>query len=80
MRLKKLTYTTGEKKSPSFKDLYFTRSDITFSEQDQYAIFKLKRDKTNINHTGVLIMLAAMNNTIYPILVLLYNNIIRKQS
>lgn len=61
MRLGEITYTVAEKTHPSFKDLHLTRSDITFSENDQYATLRLKRSKTDTNHSGVLIMLAVTN-------------------
>lgn len=51
MRLGEITYTQTERKSVSFKDLHLTRSDVTFSEQDQYATLRLKRRKTDVNHT-----------------------------
>lgn len=67
MRLGEITYTEQEKQSPSFKDLHLIRSDITFSESDQYAILRLKRSKTDAKHTGVLIMLAATNSPCCPV-------------
>lgn len=67
MRLGELTYIATEKANPSFKDLYFTRSDITFSEQNQYAMLRLKRSKTDTNHTGVLIRLAATKDFTCPV-------------
>lgn len=67
VRLGELTYTAGEKASPSFKELHLTRSDITFSERDQYATLRLKRSKTDTNHTGVLIMLAATKYSTCPV-------------
>lgn len=66
MRLREITYTVAEKNRPSFKDLHLTRSDITFSENDQYATLRLKRSKTDTNHSGVLIMLAATNSFSCP--------------
>lgn len=80
MRLGKLMYTIDEKKSPSFKDLYFIRSDITFSEWDQYVTLRLKCGKIDTNHNGVLIMLAAVNNTTCPVLALRCNDVTRDQS
>lgn len=67
MRLGEITYTEPEKRADSFKDLHLTRSDITFSENDQYATWRLKRSKTDINHTGVLIMLATTNQPTCPV-------------
>ena len=65
IKLKELTYTAAKKANPSFKNIYFTRSDITFSKQDQYAILMFKRSK-------ILIILAATKNLIYPITALLF--------
>ena len=65
IKLKKLTYTTAKKADPSFKNIHLTKSDIIFSEQDKYAMLRLKRSKTDTNHTGVFIMLAATKNLTY---------------
>lgn len=65
MRLGEITYTAAEKVTTLFKDLHLTRSDITFSEK--YATLRLKRSKTNTNHTRVLIMLAATNDSTCPV-------------
>lgn len=67
MRIRELTYTAVEKNKPSFKDPYFTRADITFSEQDQYAMLRLKQSKTDTSHIGNLIMLAATRNFTCPV-------------
>ena len=67
MKLKELTYTTAKKADPFFKNIYLTRSDINFSEQDPYGILRLKRSKTDTNHTRVFIMLAATKNLTCPI-------------
>lgn len=42
-------------------------TDVTFSEQDQYATLRLKRSKTDVNHAGVLIMIAATNHSTCPV-------------
>ena len=41
----------------------FTRSDITFSQDDQYVILRLKRSKTNTKHTGIEIIIAAIHDS-----------------
>lgn len=41
MRLGEITYMEPEKQANSFKDLHLTRSDITFSENDQYATLRI---------------------------------------
>ena len=60
----KFTYTQQNLKSKAFKDTELTQSDITFAENDEYAILHLKRSKTDINHQGVEIMLTAVNNSL----------------
>ena len=67
IKLKKLTYITVKKADPFFKNIHLTKLDIIFSEQDQYAMLRLKCRKTNTNHTGVLIMLAATKNFTCPV-------------
>lgn len=42
-------------------------TDVTFSEQDQYATLSLKRSKTDVNHAGVLIVIAATNHSTCPV-------------
>lgn len=44
-----------------------TRSDITFSQDDQHIILRLKRSKTDIKHTGVEIIIAATNDSTCPV-------------
>lgn len=67
MRLGELTYTHAEKIHSSFRDLHLTRSDITFSEHDQYVTLRLKKSKTDVNHTGALIMLAKTQDPTCPV-------------
>jgi len=43
----------------NFINTKLTRSDITFDEDLEYAILHLKQSKTNYNHKGVEIVLAA---------------------
>ena len=58
LRMGEFTYTDAESQARTFADTKLTRSDITFSEGDQHAILRLKRSKTDVNHTGVEIILA----------------------
>ena len=67
LQVGEFTYTQQDLKSKAFKDTGLTRSDITFAEDDGYAILRLKRSKTDINHQGVEIMLAAVNNSLCPV-------------
>ena len=67
MRMGELTYTAAELKKDSFKETKLTRSDISFSEGDQYAILRLKQSKTDVEHTGVQIILAATGEPTCPV-------------
>lgn len=66
MQLGEITYTEGKKLSDSFQELHLTRSDIIFSENNQYATLRLKQSKTDANYTGMLIMLTATNSSCCP--------------
>ncbi len=44
-----------------------TRSDITFSQDDQYIILHLKRSKTDIKYTVVEIIITTTNNVSCPV-------------
>jgi hypothetical protein len=62
LRLDEIIYTAFDlKKKATFIVIKTTRSDISFVENDQYAILRLKRSKTDVDHSGVQIMLAATN-------------------
>lgn len=67
LRLGEITYTHAERNKSSFASTSTTRSDVFFSENDQYAILRLKRSKTDINHTGVQIVLAATGEPTCPV-------------
>jgi hypothetical protein len=63
-------FTYSEKDQPfsrNFINTKLTRSDITFDEQSKYAILRLKRSKTDYDHKGVEIVLAATHNDICPV-------------
>lgn len=62
-----ITYTNAEPQTRTFVDTKLTRSDITFSDEDQHAILRLKRSKTDLNHTGVEIILAATRDATCPV-------------
>lgn len=42
MRISELTYTAAKAKKATFAETGLTRSDITFAEDNQYAILRLK--------------------------------------
>ena len=67
LRVGEFTCTLQEVKSRAFIKTGLTRSDITFAEGDGYAILRLKRSKTDINHQGVEIMLAAVDSPLCPV-------------
>ena len=56
-----------EKNRKTFGVIKPTRGDISFAENDQFAILRLKRSKTDVDHKGVQIMLAATNNHTCPV-------------
>ena len=62
-----LTYTAAEAKKATFAETGLTRLDILFAESDQYAILQLKRSKTDTEHTGVQIILAATGEPTCPV-------------
>ncbi len=59
LRLGKITYTAAERKKSTFVETHATKSDISFAEGDQYTVLRLKQSKTDVEHSGVQIMLAA---------------------
>jgi hypothetical protein len=46
----------------SFIAVKTTRSDVSFAENDQYVILRLKRSKIDVDHSEVQIMLATTEN------------------
>ncbi len=67
LRLGEITYTASElKKKSTFVETHATRSDISFIEEDQYAVLRLKRSRTNVDYSGVQIMLAATSESTCP--------------
>ena len=61
------TYTSGEVRASTFTSTKLTRSDVTFSDGDQHAILRLKRSKTDVNNSGVEIILAATHDATCPV-------------
>ncbi len=70
MRMRELTYIAAEAKKATIAQTGLTRSDISFPEGDQYAILRLKQSKTDTEHTGVQIILAATGEPTCPVAVL----------
>ncbi len=67
MRIGNLTYTAAEAKKATFAETSLTKSEISFVEEDQYTILRLKRSKTDTGHTWVQILLAATCEPIWPV-------------
>ena len=44
-----------------------TRSDVTFGENDEHVLLRLKRSKTDVQHRGVEIVLAATDSPLCPV-------------
>lgn len=67
LRLGEITYSPSDLKKASFTDLKVTQSDVRFAENDQYAVFRLKRSKTDLKHTGMQIILSATGEATCPV-------------
>ena len=67
MRMGELAYTAAEAKKATFSETCFTRFDISFEAGDHYATLRLKRTKTDIEHPGVQIILAATVELTCPV-------------
>ncbi len=67
MRLREIMYMAAEAKKSTFAETKLTRSDISFEKGDQYATLRLKRSKTDVEHTGVQIILAAKGEQTCPV-------------
>ena len=67
MRLGEITYTAAEAQKSTFAETKLTRSDFLFAEGDQYATLRLKRSKTDVEHIGVQIILAATGEQTCPV-------------
>ena len=65
--LGEITYTSAELKKTNFVDTHATRSDVSFAEGNQYAVLRLKRSKTDIEHSRVQIILAATGENSCPV-------------
>lgn len=61
------TYTSTEAQASIFVSTKLTRLDVTFLDGDQHAILRLKQSKTDINHSGVEIILAATHDETCPV-------------
>ena len=60
LRLREFTYKAKDLLNlQTFKHTSLLRSDVTFSDTDDYVIIALKRSKTDYDHKGVAIVVAA---------------------
>jgi integrase len=82
LRMGEITYDLPPSRDPTFTATKVTRSDITFAVNDQYAILRLKRSKTDRDYTGVEVVLAAINEPTCPVraLRLLFTQDVQPQS
>jgi hypothetical protein len=51
----------------TFSNIKLTRGDVTFGPNNEYALLLLKRSKTDLQHRGVEVVLAATGSTICPV-------------
>lgn len=61
MRLDEITYLTADRKKNNFHLIKSTRKDVSFAENDQYAILRLKRSKIDLDHSEMQIILIVIN-------------------
>lgn len=71
LRLGEIIYMVSKfKKKSTFVETYVIRSNILFAERDPYVVLKLKRSKTDLNHSGIQIILVATGKSTYPVVAL----------
>jgi hypothetical protein len=71
LRSGEFTYETRDLSSRrTFESTSLLRSDVRFSDSFDHAILTLKRSKTDLEHKGVQIVLAASLNSTCPVLAL----------
>jgi hypothetical protein len=68
LRSGEFTYSLKDQPgSRNFINTKLTRSDVTFDENSEYVILRLKCSKTDLDHKGVEIILAATHDQICPV-------------
>lgn len=67
LRSGEFTYSQDELIDPVFVQSHLCREDITFASNGQYAIVRLKFSKTDYDHSGVEVVLAATGTDICPV-------------
>lgn len=57
IRIGKITFTVPQLVATSFQDTKVTRADWSFPKFDQFVTLRLKTSNTDVNHTGVFIVI-----------------------
>jgi hypothetical protein len=64
LRSGEFTYKARElRNTTTFQNTRLLRSNVTFSENNDYVSIRLKRSKTNTDHKGVEIIITASNSS-----------------
>ena len=66
----KITLTASQLAASSLNEIKVTRIDISFSKFYQFVMFRLKSDKTDINHTRVFTVIGVGNEPHCPLMTL----------
>ena len=68
LRCREFTYLAFDYKDRyTFMNTKLTRNDVSFSEDNTYAILRLKRSKADVEHHSVDIILSTTNNQCCPV-------------
>ncbi|KAH9214792.1 hypothetical protein DL95DRAFT_461631 [Leptodontidium sp. 2 PMI_412] len=70
LRSGEFTYSKADVGKDSFQSTNLTRANVTFANDDKYAILPLKRSKTDYRHRGVDIHPALSKGPLCPVVVL----------
>ena len=70
MRIGEITFIDAQNGVSLFKVTKVIRADISLSEFEQFVMLRLKTSKTDVNHTGVLIVIGATHQQNCPMTVL----------
>lgn len=65
LRLGEVTWPAAEARKVLFDEMQLTRSDISLVESDENATLRLKRNKIDVEHTGIYILLATTEAETY---------------
>ena len=67
LRMGEFTNSVADLKNRNFAATGLTRPDVTFGEDGSHVILRLKKSKTDINHTGVEIVSARTDDHTCPV-------------